>query len=474
MGGFFGLTSTRDAISDVFFGTDYHSHLGTRRGGMAAYDEQIGLQRDIHNIENSPFRTKFDHVFDEMRGNAAIGCISDTDPQPLLIRASIGTYAICIIGLINNSKELIENYLLKDGGHFGVMTGGKVNSTELVASLINHKDNFTDGIRFAQDVIEGTASILILKNDGSLIAARDKLGRIPVMIGKNDEGHCVSFESFAIDKVGFDLVRELGPGEIVELTPTRLIQLSPPREEMKVCSFLWTYYGYPTSTYEGVNVEIMRYRTGQIMAQYDREHKNAEDLDYIGGMPDSGTPHAIGYSNESHIPFARPFIKYTPTWARSFTPSSQRERSRVAKMKQTPVKELIKDKNLLFVDDSIVRGTQLKETVDFLYANGAKSVHMRSACPPIMYSCKYLNFTRATNELELISRRIIMELEGEAGFEHLEEYSDSSTERGKALRRAICDKFHFASLEFQTLEGVIKSIGLDPSKLCTYCWTGKE
>ncbi|MBE6547798.1 MAG: amidophosphoribosyltransferase [Ruminococcaceae bacterium] len=474
MGGFFGLTSRRDAISDVFFGTDYHSHLGTRRGGMAAYDEEIGLQRDIHNIENSPFRTKFDHVFDEMRGNAAIGCISDTDPQPLLIRSSIGTYAICIIGIINNAKELIENYLLKDGGHFGVMTGGRVNSTELVASLINHKDNFADGIKFAQDVIDGTASILILKNDGSLIAARDKLGRIPVIIGKNEDGHCVSFESFAIDKVGFEKIRELGPGEIVELTPSRMIELAPPRKEMKICSFLWTYYGYPTSTYEGINVEIMRYRTGQIMAQYDREHGNTDELDYIGGMPDSGTPHAIGYANESHVPFARPFIKYTPTWARSFTPSNQRERSRVAKMKQTPVKELIKDKNLLFVDDSIVRGTQLKETVDFLYANGAKSVHMRSACPPIMYSCKYLNFTRATNELELISRRVILELEGEEGFKYIDEYSDASTERGKALRRAICDKFHFASLEFQTLEGVIKSIGLDPSQLCTYCWTGKE
>ncbi len=474
MGGFFGLTSRRDAISDVFFGTDYHSHLGTRRGGMAAYDVEIGLQRDIHNIENSPFRTKFDHIFDEMKGNSAIGCISDTDPQPLLIRSSIGTYAICIIGIINNAKELIENYLLKDGGHFGVMTGGKVNTTELVASLINHKDNFTDGIKFAQDVIEGTASILILKNDGSLIAARDRLGRIPLIIGKNEDGHCASFESFAIDKVGFEQVRELGPGEVVELTPDSITQLAPPRDKMKICSFLWTYYGYPTSTYEGVNVEIMRYRTGQIMARYDKENGKTDNLDYIGGMPDSGTPHAIGYANESHIPFARPFIKYTPTWARSFTPSSQRERSRVAKMKQTPVKELIKDKNLLFVDDSIVRGTQLRETVEFLYANGAKSVHMRSACPPIMYSCKYLNFTRATNELELISRRIILELEGEEGFKYIEEYSDASTERGKSLRRAICEKFNFASLEFQTLEGVIESIGLDPSQLCTYCWTGKE
>ncbi len=474
MGGFFGLTSNADAISDVFFGTDYHSHLGTKRGGMAAYAEDVGLQREIHNIENNPFRTKFDHVFDEMHGNSAIGCISDTDPQPLLIRASIGIYAICITGIINNAQELIEKYLLKDGGHFGVMTGGRVNNTELVASLINHKDNFADGIRFAQDVIEGTASILILKNDGSLIVARDKLGRLPVIVGANDEGHCVSFESFAIEKVGFEQVRELGPGEIVELTPTRIIQLSPPREKKKVCSFLWTYYGYPTSTYEGINVEIMRYRTGQIMAQYDKEHDRLPTLDYVGGMPDSGTPHAIGYANESHIPFARPFIKYTPTWARSFTPSNQRERSRVAKMKQTPVKELIEAKDLLFVDDSIVRGTQLRETVDFLYKNGAKSVHMRSACPPVMYSCKFLNFSRATSEMELLSRRVIMELEGEEGFKYLEEYSDGETERGRALRDAICNKFHFSSLEFQSLEGLIKAIGLDESELCTYCWNGKE
>lgn len=474
MGGFFGLTSNQDAISDVFFGTDYHSHLGTKRGGMAAYAEDVGLQREIHNIENNPFRTKFDHIFDEMHGNSAIGCISDTDPQPLLIRSSIGTYAICIIGIINNSQELIDKYLLKDGGHFSVMTSGRVNSTELVASLINHKDNFTDGIKFAQDVIDGSASILILKNDGSLIAARDKFGRMPVIIGKNDNGHCVSFESFAIEKVGYEQIKELGPGEIVELTSTRIIPLSPPNAKKKICSFLWTYYGYPTSTYEGINVEVMRYRTGQIMAQYDREHGRIPELDFIGGMPDSGTPHAIGYANESHIPFARPFIKYTPTWARSFIPSSQRERNRVAKMKQTPVKELIAEKNLLFVDDSIVRGTQLRETVDFLYKNGARSVHMRSACPPVMYSCKYLNFTRATSEMELLSRRVISELEGEEGFNHLEEYSNGETARGRALRKAICNKFHFSSLEFQSLEGLIKAIGLDESELCTYCWNGKE
>ena len=474
MGGFFGAACKHDAISDVFFGTDYHSHLGTRRGGMAAYDEKIGLQRDIHNIENSPFRTKFDKVFEEMKGNSAIGCISDTDPQPLLIRSNIGIYAICIIGIVNNSEELIKKFLLTNGGHFGVMTGGKVNSTELVASLINQKDSFVEGIKFAQSVIEGTASILILKNDGSIIAARDRLGRLPVLIGRNDDGYCVSFESFAYEKLGYEKEKELGPGEIVEFTSDSLKQLSPPGKKMRICSFLWSYYGYPTSSYEGVNVEVMRYRNGQIMAQNDKKTKNAENLDYVGGVPDSGTPHAIGYANESHVPFARPFIKYTPTWPRSFTPSNQSERNKIAKMKQVPVKELIDGKKLLFVDDSIVRGTQLKETVDFLYENGAKEVHMRSACPPIMYGCKYLNFSRATSDLELIARRVILELEGEEGFNYIEEYSDSSTERGKKLRKVICEKFNFASLEFQSLEGVIKSIGLDPCKLCTYCWNGKE
>lgn len=473
MGGFFGAACDHDAISDVFFGTDYHSHLGTRRGGMAAYDAERGLQRDIHNIENSPFRTKFDKIFDEMKGNSAIGCISDSDPQPLLIYSNVGTYAICTVGRVNNSQELIDKYLLTNGGHFGVMTGGRVNSTELIASLINHKQDFAEGIKFAQEVIDGAASIIILKNDGSIIAARDRMGRIPVLIGKNEHGMCVSFESFAYEKLGYEKEKELGPGEIVEFTADSIKQLSAPRDEMKICSFLWTYYGYPTSCYEGVNVEVMRYRNGQIMAQNDREAGGVE-LDYVGGVPDSGTPHAIGYANESRVPFARPFIKYTPTWPRSFTPTFQADRNKIAKMKQVPVTDLIHEKNLLFVDDSIVRGTQLKETVDFLYENGAKSVHMRSACPPIMYGCKYLNFSRATSEMELIARRVIMELEGEEGFKHIEEYSDSATERGKKLRKTISEKFHFASLEFQSLEGVIKSIGLDPCKLCTYCWNGKE
>ena len=474
MGGFFGTVSKRDAISDVFFGTDYHSHLGTRRAGVAAYDKEIGLQREIHNIQNSPFRTKFEDIFDEMQGCSAIGCISDFDPQPLLIRSDIGIYAICVIGMINNADELITNYLATSGGHFGAMTGGKVNGTDLVAALINQKPNFTEGISYAQEVIDGTASILILKNDGSLIAARDKLGRIPVLIGKDEDGYCVSFESFAYQKLGYADEKELGPGEIVEITADSITQLKAPGNKMKICSFLWSYFGYPTSCYEGVNVEIMRYRNGQIMAEHDKETGIAEDIDYVGGVPDSGTPHAIGYANQSGKHFARAFIKYTPTWARSFTPTKQKERNKIAKMKQIPIHELITDKNLLFVDDSIVRGTQLKETVDFLYNNGAKSVHMRSACPPIMYGCKYLNFSRATDDMELIARRVIMELEGEEGFKHIEEYSDSSTERGKNLRKCICEKFNFASLEFQSLEGIIKAIGIPKENLCTYCWDGKE
>ena len=474
MGGFFGAACNHDAIEDAFFGTDYHSHLGTRRGGMAAYSKELGLQREIHNIENSPFRTKFDHVFEEMSGTSAIGCISDTDPQPLLIRSRLGTYAICIIGRINNANSLIDQYLTFSSGHFTTMTAGKINSTELVAALIGRKNTFVEGIKFAQDVIDGSVSILILRDTGSIIAARDKLGRIPVLVGKNEGGYCVSFESFAYQKLGYEDEKELGPGEIVEITSDSLTVLAEAGTEMKICAFLWSYYGYSSSNYEGVNVEAMRYRDGGIMAETDKNEGVAQDIDYVGSFPDSGTPHAIGYANKSGVPFARPFIKYTPTWSRSFTPAKQVDRERVAKMKQIPIKELIKDKKLLFVDDSIVRGTQLKETVDFLYENGAKEVHMRSACPPIMYGCKYLNFSSSKSEMELIARRVIMELEGEEGFKYIEEYSDSSTERVKNLRKALSEKFHFSSLEFQSLEGIIKAIGLPCDKLCTYCWTGKE
>ena len=474
MGGFFGITSKCDCMMEVFFGVDYHSHLGTRRGGMAAYDKEIGLQRKIHNIENSPFRTKFEKIFEEMVGTSAIGCISDSDPQPMLIRSRIGTYALCTVGLINNADALIDNYLSFSGGHFDAMTGGKVNSTELVAALINQKSNFAEGIQFAQSVIEGTVNILILTDKGHLITARDKRGRIPVQIGKDDQGYAVSFEQFAYTKLGYDHVKELGPGEIVELTPDAIIQLAKPGEEMRMCAFLWSYYGYPTSIYEGINVEAMRYRNGAAIAERDMEQGRSMEIDYVGGVPDSGTPHAIGYANSTKLPFARAFIKYTPTWSRSFTPAKQADRKKVAKMKQIPVQELIEHKNLLFVDDSIVRGTQLQETVEFLYSNGAKSVHMRSACPPIMYGCKYLNFSRSTSDMDLISRRVIVELEGEEGLKYIDEYADGSTERGKNMRKAICEKFGFASLGFQTIEGVVNAIGLDRCKLCTYCWDGKE
>jgi len=474
MGGFFGIASRRDCLSDVFFGTDYHSHLGTRRGGLAVYDKELGLQREIHNISNSPSRTKFERVFEEMRGTSAIGSISDSDPQPLLISSKLGTYAIATIGIVNNVDNLLQEYFSHTTGHFNAMTGGQINSTELVAALINQKDSFAEGIKFANEVVEGTVSLLILKDGGNIIAARDKFGRLPVLIGKDEYGYAVAFESFAYQKLGYEDERELGPGEIVEITPDGIEQLSPPQKKMKVCAFLWSYYGYPTATYEGVNVEAMRYRNGQIMARSDLEAGLCDGIDYISGVPDSGTPHAIGYSNASCLPFSRPFIKYTPTWPRSFMPPSQADRKKVAKMKLVPVHDLIQDKNLLFVDDSIVRGTQLRETVEFLYENGAKSVHMRSACPPIMYSCKYLNFSRATSPMELIARKTIMELEGEEGFKYIEEYSDANTERGKNLRRKICEKLHLASLEFQSIEGIIKAIGLPEDQLCTYCWTGKE
>ena len=474
MGGFFGACRKSDAISDVFFGTDYHSHLGTKRAGIAAYSSSVGLQRVIHNIENSPFRTKFEHVFEQMEGHSAIGCISDFAPQPLLIRSRLGKYAIATVGVVNNTDELVDEYVASGDGQFDAMTGGAVNTTELVAALINKKESFTEGIRYAQDVIHGTIAVMILKENGNIIAARDKVGRLPLTIGKSDEGYCATLEPFAATKLDYEPVKELKAGEIVEISYDGMSTLYEGTDQMKICSFLWSYYGYPTSTYEGKNVEIMRYRNGAIMADHDKTCKNNKDIDYVGGIPDSGTPHAIGYSNKSGIPFARAFIKYTPTWARSFTPSSQAERNRVAKMKQIPVKEIIEGKSLLFVDDSIVRGTQIHETVEFLYESGAKEVHMRSACPPIMYSCKYLNFSRATSDMELIARKIINELEGDEGVKYIHEYSDFSTERGKKLREKLCEKLHLKSIEFQSLDGIVEAIGLEPCKLCTYCWTGKE
>lgn len=473
MGGFFGSVKKSSAVFDVFLGTDYHSHLGTKRGGMAAYDAGIGLQREIHNIENAPFRTKFERVLSEMKGNAAIGCISDTDPQPLLMVSRLGTYAICTIGIINNA-EALKKKLLENGGYFDAMTGSKVNSNELIAALINSKNSFVEGIRFVQEQVEGTASILLLTDRGTLIAARDKVGRLPIHIGKCDDGYCVSFESFAYKKLGYSDECELGPAEIVEISADGITRLAPAGKEMRICAFLWSYYGYPTSSYEGVNVEMMRCKNGEIFAKSDAKTHDMHEIDFVGGVPDSGTPHAIGYANASKVPFARPYIKYTPTWARSFMPVNQAERNKIAKMKLIPVHEFIEGKRLLLVDDSIVRGTQLKETVDFLYSHGAKAVHMRSACPPIMYGCKYLNFSRSSGDMDLITRRTMAELEGDKAVEHMAEYSDANTERGKAMRKAICDKFHFESLEFQSIEGLIRAIGIEPCKLCTYCWTGKE
>ena len=474
MGGFFGVVSNRDCVVDVFFGVDYHSHLGTSRAGIASYDEVEGFQRHIHNIENTPFRTKFEDDLETTKGKVCIGCISDRDPQPLLIYSHNGMYAISIIGVINNKESLAQELL--DGGkvHFGAMGGGRINSTELVATLIDQKPTVAEGIEYAQSKIKGSLSVLIITSQGDIIAARDKMGRIPVIIGKDEDGHCVSFESFAFKKLGYTEVRDLGPGEIVRLTADSEEVLKAPSDKMKICSFLWTYYGYPNSTYEGVNVEVMRNRNGEIMARDEMKNGTYEDVDFICGVPDSGIPHAIGYANYSDKPFARPFIKYTPTWPRSFMPKNQSVRNQVAKMKLIPVEDLIKDKKLLFVDDSIVRGTQLRGTVDFLYSNGAKEIHMRSACPPIMYGCKYLNFSSSTSEMDLLSRKIIVELEGEAGLEYLEEYASATTERGRNMRRLICEKLGFKSLEFQSLDGMIEAIGLPADSVCTYCWNGKE
>ena len=475
MGGFFGITSTQDCILDVYFGVDYHSHLGTRRGGIAAYDPEVGLQREIHNIENAPFRTKFEGITNKMHGTAAIGCISDTDPQPLLFRSVSGTYAITMIGKIANQEEIIDLVLKGSHGHLEAKTGGKINQTELVAALISEKDDLIEGIRYAQEAIEGTSSLLLLKEDGTIIAARDLVGRLPIRIGIGEHSTAVAFESFTLSKMGYENQRDLGPGEIVELRPDGVRQLVAPGDKMRICAFLWSYYGYPTTSYEGVNVEMMRYENGRILARNDIANGfDIDSVDYVGGVPDSGTPHGIGYANETHVPFARAFIKYTPTWARSFMPTTQAERNKVAKMKQIPVTELIKDKSLLFVDDSIVRGTQLQETVDFLYDNGAKAVHMRSACPPLMYSCKYLNFSRNKSDMDLLSRRVVMQLEGEQGLEHLDEYADASTARGRKFRETIAKKMGFETLEFQTLDGVCEAIGIDKCKLCTYCWSGEE
>lgn len=473
MGGFFGAVGKQDCVTDVFFGVDYHSHLGTRRAGMIIYDRDNGYQRQIHNIENSPFRTKFEKDLMNFHGCSGIGCISDTDPQPLLVRSHLGIYAISTVGIINNSDELIEKYFSDHDHQFMAMSSGAVNASELVSALINQGDNLIDGILQAQEEIDGSMTILILQQN-RIIVARDKVGRLPVLIGKKDGAFCVSFESFAYRKLGYEDAYELGPREIVSVTADGFKTESPAGEKMRICAFLWSYYGYPNSTYQGINVEVMRYRNGEIMARDEILHGRMPKVDYVAGVPDSGIPHAIGYANRSGKPYARPFVKYTPTWPRSFMPQNQDIRDQVAKMKQIPVPELIEGKKLLFVDDSIVRGTQLQGTVDFLYESGAQEVHMRSASPPIMYACKFLNFSRSNSDRELLARKTILELEGEEGEKHIDEYADGCTERGKCLMKTIAEKFGFDSLGYQSLNGLLEAIGIDRESICTYCWTGKD
>jgi amidophosphoribosyltransferase len=470
MGGFFGVTSKSSCVLELFYGTDYHSHLGTRRGGMAVYGED-GFQRAIHNIQNSPFRTKFERDVAEMHGNIGIGCISDYEPQPLLIQSHLGSFAITTVGKMNNLDELVKLVYETGTTHFQEMSSGQINATELVAALICKKDSIVEGIQYVQEIIDGSMTLLIMNREG-IYAARDKLGRTPLVIGKKEDAFCVSFESFAYINLGYTDYKELGPAEIVFITPDKVEVLSPAREEMRICSFLWVYYGYPTSSYEGVNVEEMRYKCGSMLAKRDA---GSVEPDLVAGVPDSGIAHAIGYANESRIPFARPFIKYTPTWPRSFMPTNQEQRNLIAKMKLIPVKALVENKKLLLIDDSIVRGTQLRETTEFLYQSGAKEVHIRPACPPLLYGCKYLNFSRSKSDMDLITRRVIKEREGDnVSKEVLEDYADPCSKNYKEMLEAIRKQQNFTTLRYHRLDDLEESIGISPCKLCTYCFSGKE
>lgn len=469
MGGFFGVASKQDCVFDLFFGIDYHSHLGTRRAGMAVYGEN-GFDRSIHNIENSPFRTKFDSAVQRMKGNLGIGCISDYEPQPLLVRSHHGTYAITTVGRVNNQEQLTRMLFDEGHSHFLEMSGGDINATELIAALINRKENLIEGLQFALEAVDGSISILLL-NEKGIYAARDKHGRTPVVIGKRDDGYCISFENFAYKNLGYSDHKELGPGEIAVVTEKNCVTLvNPNYDNMKICTFLWVYYGFPASSYEGVNVEKMRYDCGRKMARRDTVQP-----DTVAGVPDSGIAHAVGYANETGIPYSRPFVKYTPTWARSFMPTIQSERSHVAKMKLLALEPLIKDQSLLLIDDSIVRGTQLRETTEFLYDSGAKEVHIRPACPPLLYGCKYLNFSRSNSEMDLITRRVIDRLEnGNVTEEILQEYADPESPKYEQMVEEIRKELNFTSLRFNRLDDMLDAVGIDKCKLCTYCWNGKE
>lgn len=472
MGGFFGVASKNDCVAELFYGIDYHSHLGTRRGGMATHGPE-GFDRAIHNIENSPFRTKFERDVVEMKGNLGIGCISDYDPQPLLIYSRLGKFAITTLGKVNNYEALRDELYVGSHSHFSGMTNGEINVTELIAALICEKDSILEGIQYVQDVVEGSMTMLVMTEEG-IYAARDRYGRMPLVIGHKEGAFCLSFESHAYINLGFKHYKELGPAEIVYVTPDQVETLSPARKEMKICSFLWVYYGYPTSSYEGIGVEEMRYKCGAMLAKRDQEADNVHP-DVVAGVPDSGVAHAIGYANASGIPYARPFIKYTPTWSRSFTPVNQAQRNLVAGKKLIPVQSLIKDKKLLLIDDSIVRGTQLRETTEFLYESGAKEVHVRPACPPIMYGCKYHNFSRSRNEMELFARRVIAQFEGDdCPQEILDEYADPTTERYAKMIEEIRRQQNFTTLRYHRLDDLIESIGLEPCQVCTYCFNGKE
>lgn len=468
MGGFFATASREDCVFDLFFGVDYHSHLGTRRAGLAVYDEKSGFERAIHNIENAPFRTKFTKESNEMHGTLGIGCISDFEAQPILVRSHHGTFAVTTVGKINNAAEIVDQ-IIKSNVHFFEMSNGDINPTELVAAIINQKENFIDGIRYAQEIIDGSLSMLILTPKG-IYCARDKLGRTPIVIGKKDSGYCASFESFAYLNLGYTDCRELGPGEIVVMTANGVKTLVKSGKDMKICTFLWVYYGYPSSSYEGISVEKMRYNCGKLLARRDNVKP-----DIVAGVPDSGTAHAIGYANESGFPFSRPFVKYTPTWPRSFMPTHQSKRNLIAKMKLIPIHDLIEGKSLLLIDDSIVRGTQLRETTEFLYASGAKEVHIRPACPPLLFGCKYLNFSRTSSEMELITRRVIKKLEGKDPDDTtLREYADPDSEKYQKMVDEIGKELHFTSLRYNRLDDLIESVGIGEEKLCTYCWSGKE
>lgn len=473
MSGFFGVASKEDCVFDLFFGTDYHSHLGTRRGGMVVYDEESGYNRAIHNIENAPFRTKFDKDVQEMHGHFGMGCISDYEAQPLLVRSHHGTYAIATVSKINNADEIVDQIFQNGNSHFMEMSTGEINPTELVAAIINQKDNLIDGIHYALELIEGSLSLMLLTPKG-IYAARDKYGRTPVVLGKKDGACCVTFEDFAFRNLGYQNYKELGPGEIDVITPDGAKMLMAPGKDMKICTFLWVYYGYPSSSYEGISVEKMRYHCGERMAKRDNVKP-----DIVAGVPDSGTAHAIGYANASGIPFSRPFIKYTPTWPRSFMPTIQSQRNLIAKMKLIAVHDLIKDKSLLLIDDSIVRGTQLRETTEFLYQSGAKEVHIRPACPPLIYGCKYLNFSRSNSEMDLITRRVISRLEHvEDGLsipdETLQEYANPESEKYAQMVEEIRKELKFTSLRFNRLDDMLDAVGIEPCKLCTYCWNGRS